>query len=282
MEKAGINCAFFPLHGSGIMGYLRQLPDLVKSIRRERPDVLHAHFVFAGLFANLQRRVPIVTTYHGSDINERHLLPLSRLVMAFSTWNVFVSSQTINVAHPKSKYSLLPCGINLNDFQLMDKASARDRLGISNDKQYVLFASAYDRPVKNASLAKSVMTFLPIENVELLELTGYSHDEVATLLCAVDLVLMTSLNEGSPQVIKEAMACGCPIVSVDVGDVRERLQGLDGCYVADTFDVQELVQLVCKALSFSGRTKGRERIIRDGLDNESVARSLLQIYSLIV
>lgn len=282
LEKAGVKCVFFPMHGNGISGYIKQLPELRRIIRRENPDVLHAHFVFSGLFANLQRRIPVVTTYHGSDINERHLLPLSRLVMTLSSWNIFVSGQIIDVAHPKRRYSLLPCGIDLDDLQLTDKAYARNKLCLSNDKKYVLFASAFDRPVKNAALAKMVMENLSMGNAELLELKGYSHEEVILLMCAVDTLLMTSLNEGSPQVIKEAMACGCPIVSVDVGDIRERMNGIEGCYVADSFDVQELAQLVCKAVSSPGKTKGREAIIRDGLDNESIAQKLLCIYRQLI
>lgn len=70
--------------------------------------------------------------------------------------------------------------------------------------------------------------------MELIELKGYSHKEVVLLMCAIDVLLMTSITEGSPQVIKVAMACGCPIVSVDVGYVKERVEGVEGCLVAKT------------------------------------------------
>ena len=127
-------------------------------------------------------------------------------------------------------------------------------------------------------MAKESVALLDNESVELLELKGYSREEVTLLMCAADVFLMTSFTEGSPQVIKEAMACGCPIVSVDVGDVKERTAGVEGCFVADTRNADELAKLLAKALAFDGRTKGRERIIADGLDNRQVAEKLMEIY----
>ena len=98
------------------------------------------------------------------------------------------------------------------------------------------------------------------------------------MMCATDVLLMTSFSEGSPQVIKEAMACDCPIVSVDVGDVKERTEGVEGCYVSDTRNPQELSVLLKKALVFKGKTRGREKLLADGLDNESVVQRLIGIY----
>ena len=97
-------------------------------------------------------------------------------------------------------------------------------------------------------------------------------------MCAVDCLLMTSIAEASPQVIKEAMACGCPIVSVDVGDVKERVEGIEGCYVASSFDAKELAELLRMAMAFKYRTNGRDRLVKDGLENREVASQLIKIY----
>ena len=113
----------------------------------------------------------------------------------------------------------------------------------------------------------------------LVELRGYSRAEVNLLMCAADCLLLTSKREGSPQVIKEAMACGCPIVSVDVGDVAERTAGIDGCFIAQTRDPQEIAGLLKKALQFKGKTQGRQRIIDEGLSNKQIAQSLLHLYN---
>ena len=118
--------------------------------------------------------------------------------------------------------------------------------------------------------------------MSLVELRGYSRSEVNRLMCAADCLLLTSLREGSPQVVKEAMACGCPIVSVDVGDVRERIQDIDGCFVANTRSPQELAGLLSKALQYKGKTAGRQYIVSHGLDNVHIADRLIEIYQRIL
>lgn len=184
-------------------------------------------------------------------------------------------------ASPHQKYSLVPCGIDFTDLQLTPKIEARERMQLKVNKQYVLFAGAFDNQVKNVALAKAAVTRLGDE-VELIELKGYSRDEVTLLMCACDAFLLTSFSEGSPQVIKEAMACGCPIVSVDVGDVKERVEGIEGCYVASSFDAKELAELLRKAMAFKYRTNGRHRLAKDGLENREVASQLIKIYESVV
>ena len=278
LRTLGIECECFLVKGRGITGYLRQLRPLKDKVSKFCPDVIHAHFGLCGLLANLQRDVPVVTTYHGSDINDKKVRPFSRMAMRLSKWNIFVSRKTMELVRPKRKYTLLPCGVDLSDLQLTDKTEARRKMDLSESKKHILFAGAFDNAVKNAPLAKETIGLLPDKNVELLELKGYSRDEVTLLMCAADAFLMTSFSEGSPQVIKEAMACGCPIVSVDVGDVKERTEGVEGCYVAKTRDPKELADLLHKALAFEGKTKGREKLLADGLDNRQVAEKLLDIY----
>ncbi len=275
LEKYGISCHYFGIKHSGILGYLRQLPEYFRTIRLLHPDVVHAHYGLSGLFASFQRMVPVVTTFHGSDINNPSVLYLSRWAMVRSRFCVFVSSRFIEKVGQPREYALIPCGIDLNDYPIVEKREARYKMSLSQDKKYVLFSGAFDNPIKNAQLAKSSVSLLG--NVELLELSGYSRREVALLMQAVDVLLMTSLTEGSPQVIKEALACGCPIVSVDVGDVRSLIEGVDGCYLAER-NPQSIADCLKKAFDFSGRTKGREVIIRKKLTNDIIASQLIEVY----
>jgi glycosyltransferase involved in cell wall biosynthesis len=282
LNRHGCEIEYLGLQGKGIKGYLKNLPVLRRSIRAFHPDVIHAHYGLSGLLANLQRRVPVVTTYHGSDINDKKALRFSKIAMRLSAWNIFVSRKTLDIAQPKKHFSLLPCGIDLCDVQMTEKSEARLKMKLDEKKKYVLFAGAFDNAVKNAPLAKETVALMQKDNVELLELKGYSREEVTLLMCAADAFLMTSFTEGSPQVIKEAMACGCPIVSVDVGDVQERKEGVEGCYAATTREPQELAVLLQKAFDFQGKTKGRQKIIADGLDNSQVADKLMSLYNIVV
>lgn len=280
LTEAGVECRFFPVRSRGMAGYLRQVPALRHAIREFKPDIVHAHYGLCGLLANLQRRVPVVTTYHGSDINDLKVRRLSKIAVLLSAFNIFVSQKCIDLVKPKKNYALIPCGINLNDFPEIDKAEARMQLGLNPDGRYVLFAGAFDNSVKNAPLAKEVTERVP--GVELLELKGYSRRQVALLMQAVDAFLMTSISEGSPQVIKEALACGCPIVSVDVGDVSARVEGVSGCSVSNSQDPGQLAGLLQQTLAFQEKTAGRERILADELDNRSVAKRLMEVYESIV
>lgn len=279
LQRLGVECDMFLVKGKGIRGYLRQLYPLKDRIALLHPDVIHAHYGLCGLLANLQRKVPVVTTYHGSDINEKRARCFSKIAMGLSAWNVFVSQKTMDIAHPGKHCSLIPCGVDVTESQLTSKTEARNRMHLVQGKRYVLFAGAFDNVVKNAPLAFKAAE---LSGAELLELKGYTRDEVTLLMCAADALLMTSLNEGSPQVIKEAMACGCPIVSVDVGDVKERVDGVEGCFVARNREPQELSNLLGKAFSFQGRTQGRKKIIEDGLENDLVAKELMGIYEQLI
>lgn len=280
LKALGVEVGFYGLRGRGVRGYLGNLSGLRRKIQDFRSDVVHAHYGLSGLLACLQRRVPVVVTYHGSDINDPHVFRYSKMAMRLSAWNVFVSRKTLEMAHPKKKYSLLPCGIDLTEHQQAERGKARRTMGWSGDQRYILFAGAFDNEVKNAPLAQEAVALLG-DGVELLELKGYTRDEVTLLMCAADAFLMTSFTEGSPQVVKEAMACGCPIVSVDVGDVKERTEGVAGCFVAETREPDELARLLQEALAFEGKTKGREKLVADGLDNRMVAQRLMEIYETV-
>ena len=275
IEKKGVECRYFGVDGKGIVGYLRQIPKLLKAIREFRPDIIHAHYGLCGLLANCQRRIPVVTTYHGSDINDPRVLRLSKRSIRRSRFNIFVSQKNVDIARPRKDFALIPCGISLEDYPVIDKEDARRQMGLEPSAKYVLFAGAFDNPVKNAPLAKEAMRQVP--EAVLLKLKGFSRPQVATLMQAVDVFLMTSLTEGSPQVIKEAMACGCPIVSVDVGDVRERIEGIEGCFLSER-DPEALARTIKNSLAHGDRTQGRATIEKNGLSNDIIAARIISVY----
>ena len=279
LVELGCEVEYFGIVGKGIKGYLKAYKGLVKKIKEFKPDIVHAHYGLSGLMANLQRSVPVVTTYHGSDINLPNVLKLSKIAMRLSAFNIFVSQRNVDIAKPKKNFLLLPCGVNLPEYNEENVIAIKKQLNWQDSKKYILFAGAFDNRVKNAPLAIESVGLL--ENVEIVELKGYTREQVTALFYAVDAFLMTSFTEGSPQVVKEAMACGCPIVSVDVGDVAERIEGLKGCYIAER-NPQDIADKLNQTFSLSSRTKGRERIVELGLTNDLVAKKLVEIYKGIV
>ena len=279
LRQLGCEVDYFGVVGKGIKGYLSAFSALRKKIKSFKPDVIHAHYGLSGLLANLQRKLPIVTTYHGSDINLPNVLRFSKIAIKLSAWNIFVSQRNVEIAQPKKKYILLPCGVNLPKYNESEISEVKEKLNWNPNKKYILFAGAFDNRVKNAILAQDSVSLL--EGAELIELKGYTREQVIALFYAVDAFLMTSFTEGSPQVVKEAMTCGCPIVSVDVGDVAEVVEGLEGCYIAER-NPKDIANKLQQALSLKTRTKGRERIIELGLTNDLVAKKLVDIYQSII
>ena len=269
LQQAGCEVSWFGVQGKGLFGYLRALPRLKKQIRACQPDIIHAHYGLSGLLANLAtRQIPVVTTYHGSDIHEPAVRLISKMSIRLSAWNIFVSKPLMKLAHATSQSSVIPCGVSLTD----------EVWQCPKDKR-VLFAGAFDNTVKDAALAREAMSGM---DAELIELKGFTREQVNRLLCSVSCLLLTSKSEGSPQIIKEALACGCPIVSVDVGDVRERTEGVQGCYVVSSREPKELAAALKQAWTIKEKTNGREKIRTDGLTNEQVAQQIRKVYERVV
>ena len=313
LEACGVLIIRYGVTGKGIVGYLRELPALRRLICAERPDIIHAHYGLCGLLANLQRRVPVVTTYHGSDINKPSIRRFSKIAMRLSAHNIFVSARSVAIAFRlsplasrlKKRSTLLPCGVNIPKpwselqtqwvGQLTLNQWVQEKL--QSDTINVLFAGAFDNAVKDPELAFATIqasntaigngkwamesnSQSPIANrpIKLIELKGYNRNQENALMYNCDTLLMTSKTEGSPQVIKEAMACGCPIVSVDVGDVAERTSGVEGCYVVHTRKPKDIAEALQQAIAFEGKTNGRDRILEMDLSNEQVVQRLIAIY----
>ena len=276
LRRRGVEVEYFGVKGKGMAGYLRNLPALRRHIAIFRPDVIHAHYGLSGLLANLQRAVPVVTTYHGSDIHSKGLvLFLSKLAIRLSQSNIFVSRKLYEMsAIRRQSYAVIPCGI---DTALFSQQKGEWQWG--DTMRHVVFAGAFSNAVKNAPLAQRAVERL--ENTRMIELKGFTREEVVKILRAADSLIMTSHREGSPQVIKEAVACGCPIVSVDVGDVCDVLEGIPNCFIADR-DPGDIAEKLQRAASLCHRTDGMETIHSKGLSNDAVAERILEVYNKVI
>lgn len=280
-EHKDIEFCIFYRKGHGIRGYLDNLKILNQKIKEFRPDLIHAHYGLTGLLANLQRKVPVITTYHGSDIHSLGLnLFLSRLSMKLSAFNIFVSTKLYKIAKYKKKnFEILSCGVDLNLFKQIDREKARKEIGWDNEKKYILFSKSFDNYIKNYPLAREAVSKL--KDVYLVEFKGFKKDLAYLPMNACDVQLTTSIRESGPLVVKEAMACGTPIVTVDVGDVRDVIGDTEGCFICK-HNADEIANALLKALEFKGKTKGRERIIQLGLSNEKFGNRLVTIYNKVL
>ena len=281
LKKLGVEFDFYGVDGKGASGYLSNLSPLKKKIHEFKPDLLHAHYGLSGMLANLQRTVPVITTYHGSDVHSRGLnLSISKITARYSAYNIFVSPWLLELSnyHGENK-CIIPCGVDTTTFTPMERAEARKQLEWDEHEQIVLFAGAFDNEVKNSPLAKKAVSL--VSDTQLVELSGYTREQVNLLMNAANCLLMTSHREGSPVVVKEAMACGTPIVSVDVGDVKDVTSGVNGCYIT-TYDANDIAAKIRQALSLKGKTNGPQIIIEKGLSNEIVAHQILEIYQKVI
>lgn len=284
LVEKGVDMILFPIVGHGFFGYLRNLSTLRRLIKNECPDIVHAHYSVCGYLASMASRGlknKVVVSLLGSfpDKNMKY-----RTVRFFINhfWDAVIVKSDRTKAQLGMNLPVIPNGVDLDQFSLLEKDKARDLVGFKKGIKYVIFVSDPSRKEKNYQLAQTAVDLMEDDNVVLLPIFKRPHNEVVTYMCAADALLMTSLKEGSPNVIKEAMACNCPLVVTDVGDVRWITDGVDGAFVSDSFNAEEVAGWLKKALSFGTRTCGRERIISLGLTTDEVANRIIKLYKSVV
>lgn len=288
LQEIGVEIVVFPVVGHGWKGYLSNLPKLRKTIKKENPDLIHAHYTTCGLLASFVTRKPIIVSVLGSFPDPKAFkLKWVRFFIKHIWAQTITKSKRTAAQIGLPGIHIIPNGVNLEQFKPYPFEESRQLLGFDDEHKYVIFVSSPARPEKNYWLAEEVVKQLNDQAVRLIPVYDKPHDEVVRYMSAADILILTSVSEGSPNVIKEAMACNCPIVSTDVGDVRERLEGLDGCYIVagNSMDKQspDLVKTMTDklrlALTFNRRTEGRLRIVKDRISTADVANRLINIYS---
>lgn len=259
------------------INYAKAIFKLNAFANRHRYDIFHAHFGLSALTSVWQQWIPVIVTYHGCDINARYSRLYAKSILAHRVrFCIFVNRQQSQLMKNPKNSAVVPCGIDMDQFYPIDKGYARSKLGLHNRKKYVVFPADRRRMEKKFVTAKKAIEHLKSNSVELIELTGYTRDEVNYVLNAADTLLMTSIREGSPQTIKEAMACNLPIVSTDVGDVRDLIGTTKWCFITSPRPI-EIAHKIERILECSERTNGREQI--EHLELNHVAKRILLIYA---
>ena len=288
--RADVKLDFFMVSGRGLKGYLKNIKPLRAQIKSGNYDVIHAHYAFCAYLVNIAAiglHKPLAVSLMGSDIWEHKWYPiLVRTIATIAHWKaVIVKSKEMRDRVGISHAFVVPNGVDMERFRELSQAECQNKLGWDKHKIHVLFPADPSTARKNWPLAEGAVTKLNARGKQVIELhgmVGVKNEDTPILYNAADVVVLPSFYEGSANAVKEAMACDEPIVTTDMGDCRERIEGVDGCFVAKSYDVDEFTELLSKALQFGKKTKGRERLVADGIADYQVARQLMKIYEDII
>ena len=298
LTAAGVDVTVFQFRGAKRPDYyLRAWLRLRRQLSRQRFDLVHAQFGQSGLLA-LPKGLPLVVTFRGSDLlgivgkNGKYTWAgrigkwASRLV-AKAADAVIVVSEHMKASLPRGvRAQVLPSGLDFSVFRPIPRAEARARLRLPLDRKLVLFAGNPETARKRFALARATVETLaagqPAHSppVELLVAWGAPHEDMPLYMGAADALLFTSMQEGSPNVVKEALACNLPVVSVPVGDVPERLRGVSNCaLVADEYP-EALALALGRVLAADCRSDGRKHVRE--LNEEHITQQVIDLYRSVV
>ena len=278
-------------------GFVAYVPFILKNVFYllfSSYDIVHAYYGFhSALFAAIIKRRPLIITFVGSDVlkeplRNRAYRILQRFVVSRSDHIIAVNSKIRNIlisdlGADSNKISVISFGVDFGLFQPIPQVEARERLGFPSDKKLVLFPSSPKRMEKRFDIFKKAVELLQKNNQNILPVilsnNGRPYSEVPLIMNACDVLVLTSDSEGSPTVIKEALACNLPIVSVDVGDVREVIKNATNCYICkqDPANIAERIKLV---LNEGRRTAGRNNI--KDLSSKKIIRKITEVYREII
>jgi teichuronic acid biosynthesis glycosyltransferase TuaC len=258
------------------LNYLWGFPRLWAKLLTNRYDLIHAHYVFAGIIARAQLLCPVVLTHHGSQVFQGWQANLCRMITPFMDRAIVVSPEMKEKGRLSKSY-IIPCGIDFEIFKPTPQQQARKELGLPQDKKLVLYAGEYFRPIKRFDIVQAAMQLLQERrpDAELVLVAKKPLHEVPRYMSACDVLVLVSDGEGSPMVIKEAMACNLPIVSVPAGDVPEVIANTDGCYLCSQ-DPRDVAEKLETALKWAKRTDGREMI--GHMEISAITKRIVSMY----
>lgn len=298
LRCTGVVIDFYLIPGQGLTGYFSGLVELRKKVRVNSYNIVHAHFGISAIVAKLAFpfKPKIVVSFLGDDlegsVNEngkytwfsKIIVLINKFFAKFFYHYIIVKSDNhskkLNCIKNKT---ILPNGVNLNIFHPINKLDARKQLNLKSDKFYLFFAANPKRSVKNFQLLREAEKQSDQKYI-ILYPESLTPAQMNLFYNASDVVVLTSHHEGSPNVIKEAMACCRPIVSTEVGDIKWLFGNIPGHYVAAK-DAKNLSAKIDEALTFSidhFSTLGRQRLIDLQLDQLSVAAKLIEIYNRVL
>jgi glycosyltransferase involved in cell wall biosynthesis len=283
------------------VNYARSIRTVNDALKRKRYDLIHAHYGLTGWVGRFQTRLPLVVSFCGDDLlgtpRPRRLfhgttrrLPrtamslaivgASHLLEAIASGIIVKSEEMRNrllLPASRRRAHVIPNGVDLDRMAIISRETARAELGLDPHRRYVLFPHTAYNIRKRLDLAEAAMTHLRTlrSDAELLVVYHQPPEKMPLYYGAANALLLTSEWEGSPNVVKEALACALPVVSVPTGDVAERLAGLEDCAMCPR-DPVALGEALHRIVD-----RPRSQALRDAvsrLDLASVAERVVGVY----
>lgn len=240
LRELGLDVELFTFQ-PGKDQYLPATRRIRQILKREKFDLVHAHYGLAGWCAALAGASPLVVTFHGTDVRHRVVGPLSRILTRRIDLIAGVSKALFEreAGRPglplrSGRSAVLPCGTDLSRFAQIERAEAKTTLGLDPTTRYLLFPADPTRPEKRYERAREVA-----ETVGAEMLTGGSipPDQMSLWINAAHGVLVTSEYEGFGLACLESLACNVPVISTPVGIAPHALKNLPGTLSAE-FDLK--------------------------------------------
>lgn len=281
LKSIGHDVEYFTIKGKGIRGYLSNIFTLRRYLKKNNFDIVHAHYSLSAMVASLAGAFGIVVSLMGSDVNgSGKTKTLLRFFHRFFWRSCIVKTKEMSDKLGFSSLEIVPNGVDISKFFPIDSTLAKKQLNWDVDHFHILFAANPDRYEKNFTLAKQSFDSLNQEKAELHTFSNTPHDDINIWLNAADLVILSSLWEGSPNVIKEAMACNKIILSTEVGDIKWLFGDQQGFFISSS-SLEDYSSNLSLAINYSNSFKnsnGRKRIMDLQLDSKTIAERLTHIY----
>jgi glycosyltransferase involved in cell wall biosynthesis len=297
LREAGIDVDVVFIDGKATpLNYARGLRTIRNAINGKPYDLIHAHYGLTGLVARTQYRLPLVVSFCGDDLlgtpaRSRRRRTARSMAIVAACQALAPTCEAIIVKSDEMRRRLwsprvretayvIPNGVDLALLQPLDQARARAELSLA-PKRYVLFPHTVDEPRKRFELATAAVELLRKEypDAEMLVVNGQAATHMPLYYSVADALILTSDWEGSPNVVKEALACELPIVSVDVGDVAERIADAPSCAICDRTP-ESLAAALSNALAHPRPGGLRKRV--EELATPVIARRVVEVYEAVL
>jgi glycosyltransferase involved in cell wall biosynthesis len=290
VERAGVELEVFPFHGEkNPYKYVRAWARLRRLLQVKEFDLIHAQFGQSGLLA-FPKRVPLVVTFRGSDLlgivrdgdgtysrTGRLLQKASRFVAQHADAVILVSAHLADHFQTAAPVHVIPSGLDFTMFRPIPQGEARQQLGLDPQERLVLFVGRPAQARKRFTLAQRAVELLNERMpARLVVAWQVNHSQVPLYMNACDALIFTSMQEGSPNVVKEALACNLPVVSVKVGDVPERLQDVEGCELCADDQPETIAAALERVLIRNRRVDGQAAVRH--LDEGLLTEKVLDVY----